>query len=277
MLDKIKEQCNKKINSEKIDVPIYYINMDKDTGRKTFMEKQLDSLSSVTRIPGIVLKDQKQYNITGTFSKMSSEEIGCTLAHLNAAKQLLEDDLDFALVCEDDASFSLSNIWRHSLSRVGEELTKLNKYWTTCHLFHWLKNKSNRYYEVLPLEYNICSWGAVAYLISKKGAQALSNITTSFTEFDKSELSTSINNLINIENLPADDLLYNLKNSRGYMIQPSIIFPNNADFESSLHTKHTNIHVQRCHDIIEENLFFEKIKNDADQKPIEYKYAYDYV
>ena len=100
------------INSDMIDIPIIYINMDKAVKRKAFIEEQLKGLTvPIVRIKGVVIKDNTKLE-----GKVAA--IGCYLAHVNAMKELINRGWDRALIIEDDACFRLSNKWPQKLSQL---------------------------------------------------------------------------------------------------------------------------------------------------------------
>lgn len=86
------------------NVPVFYINLDRDQSRRLYIEKHLkeNSIEKYFRVEGIV------GNTVDNYTSLSSSELGCTLSHIKALKHFLETEYDFALICEDDVD--LSNI-----------------------------------------------------------------------------------------------------------------------------------------------------------------------
>ncbi len=91
----------------------YYINLDKSTDRKNFMEKQFKELNiPLTRFPGIygkeldneLLKKTKQkHHLLTHYPLPNDGEIGLTLTYFSIWKKIARQDEDFAIVLEDDA------------------------------------------------------------------------------------------------------------------------------------------------------------------------------
>ena len=90
----------------------FVINMDRDIERLSHMRKQLARLPyEVVRSHGLTPNEWSQYGLKG-FSpirsfiasrrKMRPGQIGCTYSHLWVYHQILERDLPYALVFEDD-------------------------------------------------------------------------------------------------------------------------------------------------------------------------------
>ena len=92
---------------------IYYINLDKSTDRKIFMENQFKKLNiPITRIPAIygkelnktkLKKEKASHNILAHFPLPNDGEIGICLTHFKLWKFLSEQPEDFSIILEDDA------------------------------------------------------------------------------------------------------------------------------------------------------------------------------
>jgi glycosyl transferase family 25 len=92
---------------------VYYINLDKSTSRKRFMEKQFKELSvPITRISAVygkeltktyLKKEKRKHNILAHFPFPNDGEIGICLTHFKLWKFLSEQPEDFSIVLEDDA------------------------------------------------------------------------------------------------------------------------------------------------------------------------------
>jgi hypothetical protein len=118
----------------KIDIPVFYINMDKSTDRNKHMIKQFNeyNVQDYTRIPAIngrvldnmtdttftVNGDPTPYKLVNTSSTKEPAYIGCTLSHLYAAKMIVDKKLPYALVLEDDMHFGLVKTWKKPLSQI---------------------------------------------------------------------------------------------------------------------------------------------------------------
>lgn len=101
-------------------VKTYIINLPKDTGRKEYMHNLLKPLSSFLDYEFIeaiygksllqvelerVFNNRKAYKKYGRY--LDPGEIGCTLSHRYACGKLLEENLNYALIFEDDIDLKL--------------------------------------------------------------------------------------------------------------------------------------------------------------------------
>lgn len=104
------------VNKDKIDLPILYINMDRSTDRRKFIEDQTRGLSKpVVRITGVLVTDE----MLALYTKGSKRgQVGCFLAHRNAMKELLKKGWDKALILEDDGCLHMSSRWPKKLSEL---------------------------------------------------------------------------------------------------------------------------------------------------------------
>ncbi|MEI9899709.1 MAG: glycosyltransferase family 25 protein [Hyphomicrobium sp.] len=91
-------------------IPTFYINRDSDEARRNAIAAHLAGAEiQAERIPGIEGLDVPA-QFRGFFfegehvhSKLKPGEIGCYASHLVAMEQILERNLDYALILEDDA------------------------------------------------------------------------------------------------------------------------------------------------------------------------------
>jgi glycosyl transferase family 25 len=91
---------------------VYYINLDKSTERKSFIEKQFQKLNiPITRISAtygkeldneFLKKEKKKHQILTHFPFPNDGEIGICLTHFKLWKFLAEQPEDFSIVIEDD-------------------------------------------------------------------------------------------------------------------------------------------------------------------------------
>jgi len=105
------------VDPKKIDIPVLYINMDKHKERRKFMEGQLEGVTSITRVAGVLVTDKEYQNIPP--HSVTKGELGCAMAHRNAWKIFMDrSDWVKVLILEDDACLKLSSRWKDSLSHL---------------------------------------------------------------------------------------------------------------------------------------------------------------
>ena len=234
---------------QKIDIPVYYINMDKSVNRRKFMEKQfkLLNINSPVRIPGVPgnsldnilfgVYEDISYSIE--YTDLSPAEVGCTLSHLKAIKTAYDNNENNALILEDDVCFSLVPFWYEKLSDV---ISKAPTDWEIIQLFSIHPPKNIKSTFILHDIHKPC-YGTTAYLINRKGMNRILNIIK----------GPNIQFYIRKEHSPngtSDQLVYSL--ARTYIFYKSLFIPTDHILPSTIHTEHENVHIERTNSIIKE-------------------------
>jgi GR25 family glycosyltransferase involved in LPS biosynthesis len=133
-----------------LNIPIYYINMDSDLGRRNFTETQLNSLgySNYKRVRAWTEEDVHQrvnlrVNSIPNMMKANLREYGCIASHLMAMYTAITDydkgsqdkdkenhtkslrgsqkkhqDFPYALIIEDDVTFEFPVNWEEMISSI---------------------------------------------------------------------------------------------------------------------------------------------------------------
>lgn len=214
----------------KIQYPIYFINMDKNVERRQFMEDQFKkcNITNYTRIPGVDV-DNFKYKVVTDYD-LTKKQKGCIAAHVMAMIEFLKSDYDIAIILEDDADFSIIPSINFRLKDFIEN--RVPNDWEIVSLFNLLCNDSNNgeYDKNIKLyerknKHEPC-WSTVAYIINKKAAKKF--INTVFKN-DTIYINKTASNFPDYG--VADDYIYALLKT--YYITPSIIFPYNPDEEDS--------------------------------------------
>ena len=122
---------------------VFAINLKDSVERKEHIIKECAKYGIIPEIceavDGRLLTEQellmnaKDYKING----LTRGEIGCSLSHLNIYKKIIEDNIDIALILEDDA------IFKEDINKILEEINKFNK--STDKSFLYLLSKSYSY------------------------------------------------------------------------------------------------------------------------------------
>jgi glycosyl transferase family 25 len=94
-------------------VPTFFINLDHDAGRRAALERQLDALGlQHSRFPGVYGKAlsveafARHYDHARAIDQsreLTVGEVGCALSHLGVYRTMIEQNLPYALILEDDA------------------------------------------------------------------------------------------------------------------------------------------------------------------------------
>jgi len=170
---KSKTNCELAVN-EKVDLPIYYINLERSIGRKELFISQLKKynipLDQVTRINAI---DGTSLEISTLTYKIYPREItkkkviACALSHLKAIKTAHDDGCEYAIIMEDDCNFEYTPHQKYKLSDIANFLGETNniiQLATTC------SYKYNNYLQMSPkLALNGRRDGLIAYIITRRG------------------------------------------------------------------------------------------------------------
>jgi glycosyl transferase family 25 len=252
----------------RIQLPIYYINMDKNPDRNEFMIKQLKKYANkYTRIRGFngyAIQNLKGDTVDGVSFvvdnnyEMTKGEIGCTMSHLMAIKKSYERGDEMSIILEDDAMIHLSQLFD-----FNQILKNAPKDWEIIQLFSMNFDKElmskrpnnndnkfdyyNYYKQISPFYFN----STVGYIINRDGMKKILNqsyndgvfyIIPDRYGFPKRGV--------------ADFYLYDLTTT--YLLHPNAFYANNTEMESTIHTDHTDSHIARSLEIITH--YYDKIK-----------------
>lgn len=247
--DKLKiEYSNLKSNysnlpkKNSIRFPILYINLDRSSDRRKFMENQFKdfNITNYTRIPAVDGKkinykngDLGDFKFINNYPENSSTilELACTLSHIRAIKYAYENNLGTVLILEDDADLSLMPYWKYCPSAI-EKMAPNN--WELIQLQSIEDNNK------IDMNYNFTpqAFGAVAYLINRNGQQKIYNLF-----FNNILHITKIKNTY----LVSDSFIFDKLNT--YKISTPLITPFNEYLESTVHDNHTSWHNEISNDV----------------------------
>lgn len=256
LLDKFENYEPKK--GKKIDIPIYYINMDKYKDRRDFMENNLKKFSNkYERIKGFngYLIENKQTDMVdgitfyNDYSNLTKSEIGCTLSHLMAIKRAYDNFDDISLILEDDTNISLIKTLDFEFSDFFKNAPED---WEILKLFHIgnsekLKSvKKYKDYTYLLEEESYPTFSCVGYIINRKGMEKIVNYVYFQIENQagfhiKKEKEKPLDGV-------ADFFIYNL--TKTYNITPNLFFPNNINLKSTIHDDHTSMHIKASYNVL---------------------------
>lgn len=118
---------NKSVSKLKGLPHILWLNLDRDSHRKEYMETHFDywGIENHTRISGYDAKqDDVSLYLKGRYPDlMSPNEVGCVLSHLKAIKYFYEEtDLPYILICEDDVDFNTAKHWNFTWKDFASKL-----------------------------------------------------------------------------------------------------------------------------------------------------------
>lgn len=254
---------NNKIDiGEKINIPLYYINLDRSQDRRKTLESQLkDTTVNARRVPAVDGKkivfhnNSKPYEGTGEYIFENNENIkfkikgfdkcekntdlACTMSHLIAINTAYKNGDELALIVEDDILLNISSIWKEDIKSI---IKTVPEDWGIIQLFTSLEYKNVQKCEKY-IEWNDY-YGCVAYIVNKK----FMKINAKFFKEDRFEII----NKYNFKRLVSDFLIYRYaqkENLGVYTLFPRFI-PDNRNLSSSLHDEHTKEHIEQSNKII---------------------------
>lgn len=180
------------LTSSPIPCKVFYINLDRSSGRKATFEKSATALmmdyqrvsafDARKMMKATTTNNFKQYGmvdgiqyINDFYDNMSFSEIACTLSHLKAIRVAYDQKLKYAMICEDDVSFELHPLWPKNiiqtlLDKMDKDVGILQLFWN--HNDVKASNTSCAYeknYTIREYKKGGNCWCACGYIITKKG------------------------------------------------------------------------------------------------------------
>lgn len=231
---------------DKLNIPVYYINLDKSTDRKDFMEKQFKDIgiTNYHRVPGVNGSNITDINIGNNLDgvnfinlnpNLSKSEVGCTLAHLKAIRTAYENNEEYALIMEDDCSLELLPFWKGDLKLIINN--NIPKDWEIAQLFTFSCQNIDKYKEYsfnnLP---NCKGNSSCVYVINKKGMETILN-----NYYDKDKKVFIVTTVADIQPY---------QSTKTYFINIPLFIPLDDILPSTIHTSHQNFHVYSINNIL---------------------------
>lgn len=160
---------------------IFVINLDKNPERLLWIKNQLDSFGMAferfAAVLGSALPPDEYRRSTSPFRSLMAYgallekgEVGCALSHLAVYRRIVSDGLPYALILEDDCTFSRD--FPRILKEV-ETFVKADKKQVVLLSAHGVSDElRNRDMGIVPIRTCTC---ADAYVITNTAAQAILN------------------------------------------------------------------------------------------------------
>jgi len=160
---------------------IIIINLKRSTSRRLRIEREMKrvrlSYKFFNGVDGLQLtKEEVQTNIDPNhrfFRQFNKGEIGCFLSHYSVYKKIVDDNLPYALILEDDIIISprLPELLRLIESQInqGDVISLYSSFPEPCRLYKE-KDINQNYYITKPHEVQLVM-GTVAYVITLKAAE----------------------------------------------------------------------------------------------------------
>ncbi|QIR15954.1 glycosyltransferase family 25 protein [Shewanella aestuarii] len=125
---------------------VFVINLDKSLERMAFMQKQLEQFNiEFERVSAVYGKELTETEICDVFDESTNldkydkvlnvGEIGCYLSHVKCWNAVVDQQLDFALILEDDSTLN------PNLLSLINSISRLSVKWDYIKLCHGSKQK----------------------------------------------------------------------------------------------------------------------------------------
>ena len=150
-----------------MSLPIFCINLERAIERREKMQKHFKKIKA----PAQFIKafdgndiNQKLLDKIGYKNQITKNELGCALSHLYLYEKIIAENIDMAIICEDDCKFNIS------YENIKKRLSLMPKDADICYLRTIAPySKVNKYFGLLDIRYEI--FGTVCYIINKKCCQ----------------------------------------------------------------------------------------------------------
>jgi GR25 family glycosyltransferase involved in LPS biosynthesis len=213
--------------------PIYWLNLDSDTHRREYMEKQLDywEIDNHHRISGYDgrVEDVASYLKGIIPDNMTQNEVGCVLSHLKAIKHFYQEtDHPYVLILEDDISFDPTKYWNFTWNNF---ISKLPYDWDSVQLTTICTGNIHVNLHVRFVN----DFSAAAYLITRHHAE---KIIKHHIRGEKYKLDNGVK-----PRAVSEDLIF--ESGKTYSVP---IFLYRLDMGSAIHPEHIEIFHKNSHD-----------------------------
>lgn len=160
-----------------LNIPIYWINLNRSPGRKQYFKEQLNqyNINNHHRIEGIDGKNLDINHYKNQIENITVYELACTLSHIKAINVASKNNDEYALILEDDCSFEYLKYQKFSIFELIKIMNKDYSKWNILQLC--TTNKRNEPLAKSPdyirKGYRNCT---TAYLINQKGMDKMKYI-----------------------------------------------------------------------------------------------------
>ena len=240
-VENLQNNFHKKKKLDKIDIPIFYINLDRSEDRREVMEKQLKVISTnyerVSAVDGKKMTNKiadqvDDISFQNEYPELTFSEIGCTLSHIKAIRKAYDIGYEKALIIEDDLLFYLYPFWENSLEDI---IGKAPHDWGIIQLYAIAENCNSEDEKFLKYSEKLKCYGTPVYLINRKGMNDILK-RSSFLTGD----NIVINNNIKNSNGPADYYIYDSTDT--YVYTKPIFLVGDEFLPSTIHRNHEGLH-----------------------------------
>ena len=171
-----------------INIPIYWINLERSKYRRAKMEAQLNkyNIKNHKRIEAVDGNKLDFSKYKDNCNDITVYELACTLSHIKAIKTAHNDNVDYALIMEDDCNFEYVQYQKYSINELIDQMNTKNSNWNILQLCTSGRIDQNiRIRDNPNLIEKFNKNCTIAYLISKKGIESLLQCTNKYSQADR--------------------------------------------------------------------------------------------
>lgn len=247
------------------NIPIYIINLDRSKDRHKFMKDQMKDYTItnyrfISAVDGKKIKkrenniyDYEDISFLNNDDTVTNGELGCTLSHLKAISEVLKNNHDYAIICEDDADLFWIRTWDRTIKNIVDDAPE-DWEWISLYLSKpEMYDKQESFY--LDFFENGL-YSTTCYIINRNGCQKIMEKYFLDNKFilDKNIIqSHKWKSHRKKRYVVADAYLPFMVNSYGIHIGFITGFNDNVSMNSTIHGAHTDFHV-KCNTQNQENL-----------------------
>jgi glycosyl transferase family 25 len=164
--------------NDKLQYPIYWINLDKSTDRHTYMLNQFKkyNIKHHTRINAVDGNNISSNRYIIPKNNLSSGQLGCLLSHINSIKQAYDENKQYALIMEDDICICTVHKWNTTIKNIINE-TPNNWEIIQLHVVNSSIIQQLIDYKQKYVPWKQKHWSTLCYLINRTGMQKIINLT----------------------------------------------------------------------------------------------------
>jgi GR25 family glycosyltransferase involved in LPS biosynthesis len=220
---------------------IYYINLERSTSRRTYMEDIFSDPMfkdiQITRVEGVDGESERMEDFLDFYQcqkhpRMTNKEFSCTISHFRAIHEFAMTDDPVALILEDDVSTEFVPFWKENMATL---MRNAPKDWECLQLSYILFDYYHKdKYEKWEMHKNFC--GTAAYLITNEAAKRLTQYLCRFSSPAMPKYCIGAEHQFYHQ---ADRLLYNFFTT--YSVNPPPFTPRDQN-DSLIHGDHMEHH-----------------------------------
>ena len=167
----------------KLEIPIFVISLPNEHNRRSFIEASFAQkkikFSFFDAYDGKKLPEAKikeilsEKNILDSVGRFFSKgEIGCCLSHLGIYKKMIEENIDLAVIFEDDIEI-ISDHFFAILKKISDKNNHDPKVTLLTQVISYLSKKNHHIFDNFETCYMVQAYSAAGYIINLQAAKQM--------------------------------------------------------------------------------------------------------